>query len=68
MQRVYIRLGDFFDELVWDEYAYCHIFDIVQCDERRRETVEDFGSYFSDTLLERAIYFLQPSISSEKKK
>ena len=37
-------------------------------DERRRETVEDFGSYFSDTLLERAIYFLQPSISSEKKK
>ena len=42
-------------ELVWDEYAYCQIFDIVQCDERRHDTVEDFASYFSDTLFKRAI-------------
>ena len=68
MQRVYTRLGDFVDKLVWDEYAYCQIFDIVQCDERRHETAEYFASYFSDTLLKRAIYFLQASFSSEKKK
>ena len=68
MQRVYTRLGDFVDKLVWDEYSYCQIFDIVQCDERRHETTEYFASYFSDTLLKIPIYFLQASFSSEKKK
>ena len=37
-------------------------------DERRRETVEDFGSYFSDTLLERVIYIWHASFSLEEKK
>ena len=53
--------------LKWDEYVCCHIFDIVQCDEKRCETAEDFASYFSDTLLGRAIYLLQAGFSSEKK-